>query len=180
MNRSPFSRLALACTVLALLSGCQTPYSFPTPDAKWRTLTGQLQYVTPQRSVIGDCVVSILHDDQFQLDFVAGPGFPLMKLRQAGRTARAEGVFARGSWQGDIASAPERLNSWFALRDILVNATRSKGGAAVHLQNPGSWTGEVQVATNGPEDIKIQFMRSDMPRKSAWLERFVFHFNPTR
>jgi len=141
-------------------------------------MTGQLQYVTPQRSVIGDCVVSILHDDQFQLDFVAGPGFPLMKLRESGRMARAEGLFARGSWQGDIDQAPERLKSWLALREIVARAGRaSAGGGVIHLQSPGFWNGETQVAAGGTEDIKIQFLRSDMPRKSAWMERFVFHFN---
>ena len=177
MNRL-FRSTAILVAGSLLLSGCQTPFSFPTPDSHWRTMTGQLQYVTPQRSVIGDCVVSTLHDDQFQLDFVAGPGFPLMKLRQAGRMARAEGLFARGSWQGDIDQAPERLKSWFALREIVASAWRaSSGGGAIHIQSPGSWKGEVQVVTKGMDDISIQFMRSDMPRKSAWLERFVFHFN---
>lgn len=156
--------------------------SFPTPDAHWHTMTGQLQYVTPQRSVIGDCVVSMLGDEQFQLDFVAGPGFPLMKLRQSGGIASAEGVFARGSWHGDASQAPERLKSWFALRDILADvltapAAHPGAGAALHIQRPSSWNGQVQVSTKSPDDIAIQFMRSDMPRKSAWLERFVFHFN---
>ncbi len=160
--------------LLALVAGCQAPLTFPAPDAKWRTMTGQLQYVTPQRSVIGDCIVSALHGDQFQLDFVAGPGFPLMKLRQSGKMARAEGVFARGSWQGAAAQAPERLKSWFALRDILSAAMRS---GAARLQSPGFWNAQ---SRNGGQDITVQFVRGDMPRKSAWMERFVFHFNGTR
>lgn len=160
-----------------VLAGCQSPLSFPTPDTHWRTETGQLQYMTPQRSVIGDCVVSMLHGDEFQLDFVAGPGVPLMKLRESGGVGRAEGIFARGSWQGDIANAPEHLRSWFALREIVTGVLNGTSRAGVDLERPGTWSGAVQVLSSGPNSIKIQFLRSDMPRKSAWMERFVFHFN---
>ena len=101
----------------SLLAGCQTPRTFPTPDSRWRTSIGQLQYVTPARSVIGEVVVSTSGAEDFQLDFVSGPGVPLLKLREHGGFGRAEGIFARGSWQGETSRAPARLQSWFALRE---------------------------------------------------------------
>lgn len=116
-----------SCLALTLLlAGCQTPASFPTPDARWRTLTGQLQYATPAQSVIGEVVVSRLDSEYFQLEFVSGPGIPLMKLRQHENFGRAEGILARGSWQGQISRAPARLGSWFALHERLRTGARRR------------------------------------------------------
>lgn len=165
---------ALAAVAFSL-AGCQSQYSFPAPDAHWRTMTGQLRYVTSQRSVIGDCVISSLGDKEFQLDFLAGPGFPLMKLRVEGDNGRAEGVFARGTWQGTLGQAPERLKSWLALREIIVAAQRSTGPA--RLQSRDFWNAKVSTGGGGNREIEAQFVRSNMPRRSVWLERFVFHFN---
>ncbi len=106
------SRLLAALALL--LAGCQTPLAFPTPDAQWRTRVGQLQYVTPTRSIIGDCVVS-RHGTDFQLDFRTGPGFPLLRLWSSGGKARAEGVIARGSWQGDPSHPPQKLVGFLKL-----------------------------------------------------------------
>ncbi len=39
-----------------------------------------------------------------------------MRWQQDGNAARAEGVLARGSWQGDVNRAPERLRGWAQLR----------------------------------------------------------------
>src|SRR6266436_9605198 len=101
-----------------LLQGCQTTQpTFATPDARWQTFIGQLQYASPKRSIIGDCVVSVYKDQQFQLDFMAGPGFPLLKLRIAGNLARADGAFAMFPWQGKTDFPPARLESWVATRE---------------------------------------------------------------
>ncbi len=110
--RALISRLGAA--LVLLLAGCQTPLVFPAPDARWETRVGQLQYVTPTRSIIGDCVVSRRGAD-FQLDFRTGPGFPLLRLWRSGEKARAEGVIARGSWQGDPAHPPANLVGFMKL-----------------------------------------------------------------
>jgi len=104
--------LLLAPIASAALCGCQTPHAFPKPDATWQTRVGQLQYVGGGRSVIGDCVVSRRGATDFQLEFSSGPGFPLLRLSRAGQIARAEGVLARGAWQGDPQQAPEQVRGW--------------------------------------------------------------------
>ena len=109
----------MAVLIAILLTGCQTPQSFPQPGAQWQTHVGQLQYVSGQSSVIGDVVVRRLGSSEFQLDFQSGPGFPLMRLKQSGERARAEGVLARGVWQGDASRAPEQLQGWVKLRESL-------------------------------------------------------------
>ena len=100
-----------AAVALALLTACQTPHTFPKPDATWQTRVGQLQYIAEGRAVVGECVVSTRPGD-LQLEFSSGPGFPLMRLALSGSTARAEGILARGSWQGQAANAPTPLRGW--------------------------------------------------------------------
>jgi len=80
-----------------LLAGCST-YQFVTPTAQWQTLVGQLLYSSPKRSIIGETVVTRMNDDQFQLDFMTGPGLSILKLRKDGTRGRAEAAFARVSW----------------------------------------------------------------------------------
>ncbi|MEI6350651.1 MAG: hypothetical protein WCP06_06045 [Verrucomicrobiota bacterium] len=161
-------RFTGAIAVISALAGCQTPLQFPTPGPNWRTGVGQLQYVTPQRSVIGEAVVSHFDRTNFQLDFVAGPGVPLMRLRQSGDAARAEGMFARGSWQGTPARVPGRLKSWVALRDVFaaLDATRAR---RLTLESPdGKWIARVEQAVGQPRRISIDFPETG--------ERFVFVF----
>jgi len=104
--------LLLGALLSAALAGCQTPHSFAKPDVSWNTRVGQLQYVGGGRSVIGECVVSRRGATDFQLEFSSGPGFPLMRLSRAGEITRAEGVLARGAWQGRPEQAPEQLRGW--------------------------------------------------------------------
>lgn len=117
MNRRTALLLLLSGLCAAMLPGCQTQLTFPTPAADWQTHTGQLQYRSATgRSVIGDVVVRRSARGDFQLAFSSGPGFPLLQLRQSGDLARAEGALARGSWQGRVANAPAPLHGWLALR----------------------------------------------------------------
>ena len=165
---SRFLRGSGAAAVLAALAGCQIPLRFPTPGANWRTGVGQLQYVTPQRSVIGETVVSRFDPANFQLDFVAGPGVPLMRLRETEGAARAEGVFARGSWQGAPVHVPNRLKSWVALREVFaaLDASRSR---QLTLKSPdGKWIAHAEQTAGQPRRISIDF--------PATGERFVFVF----
>lgn len=104
----------LGAALCLLLAGCQSTAVFPQPDAQWQTRVGQLQYATPTRSIIGDCVVS-RHGAEFQLDFRTGPGFPLLRLWRAGEKVRAEGILAHRSWQGEAANAPPYLAGFVKL-----------------------------------------------------------------
>ena len=174
MKPTIFLRPTLAAGLLAVLPSCQTVQrQFPTPAANWRTSIGQLQYATRKRSVIGETVVSRQGAQDFQLDFTAGPGLPLMKLREAGATARAEGVFAHGTWQGDPAHAFGSLGTWTQLREAFaaIDASRAPGSShPVSVVSPTgrrAWTAE---ASGGqPERIRIHF--------PATGERFVFVFS---
>ena len=110
MNRRAL--LALA----ALLAGCQTPHEFAAPDATWRTHSGQLKFTSGDRVLIGEVLVRRRGAAEFQLEFQKSAGIPLMKIRADAGVACAEGMLARGSWQGAADQAPERLRGWFELR----------------------------------------------------------------
>jgi hypothetical protein len=106
-------RLAL-CLLLAgcvLLSGCATSPTFPEPDHSWKSYSGQLQYATPARSLIGEFVVSQNGGD-FRLEFSKGGSVPLLRVSRHGELARAEGALARGRWSGVAAKAPGSLHGW--------------------------------------------------------------------
>ena len=174
MKPAPFLFLALLACLFAGISGCQTiKPQFPAPGANWRTSIGQLQYATSKRSVIGETVVSRLGANDFQLDFTAGPGLPLMKLRESGTFAHAEGVFAHGAWQGDPSHAPGSLARWVRLREAFatIEAARPAGHvgpvSAVSPAGRLAWT--ARASGGQPERITIQFPASH--------ERFVFVFS---
>jgi len=171
-----------ACSVLAIglavtFSSCQTTRTasqFPTPRSNWRTSIGQLQYATVRRSVIGEAEVSHQGAQDFQLDFTSGPGVPLMKLRESGGSARAEGIFVRGSWQGDPKHATGPLASWMALREAFAAIDTASSQAKmghVTAQSPAgarhAWTAQADLRQ--PRRIRVQFPRTG--------ERFVFVFS---
>jgi hypothetical protein len=114
-----------ALLTIALLIGCQSTAPFPRPDSTWQTRIGQLQYATARRSVIGECIVSRGSARDFQLDFHTGPGFALLRLWRSGDHVRAEGVLARGSWEGNANRAPQHLAGWVKMAgDFPRNAGR--------------------------------------------------------
>lgn len=112
--------------VALLLAACQTPHSFTTPDASWRTHTGQLKFTSGERVLIGEVVVSQRGAEDFQLEFQKGGGIALLKLRLDATTARAEGLLARGSWQGPPEKAPAALRGWMELRKAFAQAPASR------------------------------------------------------
>ena len=166
-------KIPLHCFLAAglLLTGCSI-YQFTTPTANWQTLVGQLQYVSPKHSIIGETVVTRSGDNDFQLDFMTGPGLPILKLRKQGNRGRAEAAFARVSWQGDADHPPGPLKRWFAMHEVFSavaglhdrNVTTS-----LNSQTPGFWTANVTVTDGKPVDVRIRFPRSK--------EEFNFHFS---
>jgi len=163
-------RPAIVALFLASLCGCQTARQFPSPGSHWKNAQGQLQYTTPKRSVIGEIVLSGNGLQDFQLDFVAGPGVPLMRLRESGAIARAEGMFAGGSWQGNPAHAHKRLASWVALREVFAALETRIDAPAATLQSPVGnafpWTAQLTQAPGQPQRIRIEFPKTK--------ERFTF------
>jgi len=168
-------RLFCAAFLLFMFAGCQSAREFSAPESHWKNAQGQLQYTTPQRSVIGEIVLSRNGQD-FQFDYLAGPGVPLMRLRMSGDVVRMEGVFAGGSWQGKPAHARGRRASWVALREVFAaleirgNTPRSAPGATAFSIDsvPGArtpWTAQLTQAP-GQQRIQIKFPRTQ--------ERFTF------
>jgi len=153
------------------MAGCQSiQQTFSKPDARWHTEIGQLQYSTPKRSVIGEVVVTSLVNREFQLDFMAGPGFPIMKLRQSGDSAHAEAAFAHASWSGRTAHTPGKLKPWLALADVFSQLAGSKANqVTLQSKTTGFWSATANLSGGRPLDVTVQFPQSK--------ERFVFHFN---
>ena len=112
MNRS------IAIAFAGILAGCQAPHEFADDrSGKWSIQTGQLKYTSGERVLVGEVVVMQRGATGFQIEFQKGGGLPLLKLRMDSTTARAEGLFARGSWQGAPDRAPKPLRGWIGLRE---------------------------------------------------------------
>ncbi len=115
MSRTALKYFPIAS--LLVCAGCQTPHEFTTPDASWKTRAGQLKYTSGERVLVGEVVVSQRGAADFQIEFQKGGGLPLLKLRMDSTTARAEGILARGSWQGAPDRAPKPIRGWVGLRE---------------------------------------------------------------
>jgi hypothetical protein len=133
MKRTALGSLA-GCLVLG---GCASLPTFPEPDRSWQTKSGQLQYVTAGKRVIGEVEVSRRGGD-FRLQFTKGGAVPLILVSRHGQNARAEGVLARGSWQDLADRAPKALRGWV----IDVPREFSRAGDSRRLEINGSQAGE--------------------------------------
>ena len=127
-----------ALTLMALVTGCQTPHTFATPDASWKSHIGQLKHTNSQRALVGEVVVQRRGTHEFQLDFLKGGSFPLISIRQDATTTRAEGLLANGRWQGSPDQAPPSLRPWLGLRESFSsNAPLPSGGQPLVFENAG-------------------------------------------
>jgi len=164
-------RWGLLVALAATLSSCQTTItrSFPTPGDNWNNAYGQLQYVTPKRSVIGEAVITRNGTQDFQLDYTAGPGVPLIRVRETSHSAAAEGAFAMLGWQGDPARPPHHLISWMELREVFAAIEAHSKQNHVSVHGPaGTWNAQAELAAGKLERVRVEF-----PRKK---ERFTFVF----
>jgi hypothetical protein len=156
--------ILLGAVALSLsFAGCQTAHTFATPQNSWRSHIGQLKYSTRQRTLIGEVVVQARGDEEFQLDFLKGGSFALISIREDRTTARAEGVLARGRWQGVPASAPKPLRPWLALREAFAQPHANPANAAT------SWQGHAEY--NGGQ---LGLLDLTFPEDH---QHFVFQFN---
>lgn len=131
----------IAFSILLCLSSCATTTShqFASPNAQWKTRTGQLAYRGPKVSLIGDVVLRTSAAGEMELTFSKAPALTLISIKQDAQFASATGPLARGSWAGQTANAPERLRGWFALREKILS-----GGSSVQV-------------TNGAESFNLRF-----------------------
>lgn len=153
----------MACWVTAL-TGCQTPHQFAKPDQTWQTHIGQLKYSDAKRTVIGDVVVQRRGTEDFQLEFQKGGGIPLLTLRADATTARADGLFVLGSWQGAPLTAPPHLRDWVLLREAFLQPKR----ISIKAGGP-TWYGEAKSAGDRLTSVSLYFPDDK--------KRFVFQFN---
>jgi hypothetical protein len=148
---------------VALLTGCQTSHQFATPDKTWQTHIGQLKYSDATRTLIGDVVVQRRGETDFQLEFQKAGGFPLLTLREDATTARAEGLLARGSWQGAPTSAPKHLRGWVALRPAFLHPK-----PLATKRGDQNWKGDAKFSGGQLSSLSLTFPTDD--------QRFVFQF----
>ena len=151
-------KIMFALAAAALLGGCQTARQFATPDTSWNERIGQLKYSDPKRTIIGDVVVRQRGAQDFQLDFQKAGGIPLLALREDAAIVRAEGLFARGAWQGSAAKAPKHLRNWVALRE-----------AFLHPASGATWKGEAKSTGDQLNSLALTF--------AADGQSFIFQFN---
>lgn len=151
------------CLALLALAACSTTREFAEPAGEWQSWHGQLRYSGKDRPIIGEVVVRRAAPDHFQLEFLSGPGFPLLKLRSDGTHAEAEGVFARGRWSGPADRVPAHLRGWLDLPKTFSSAT----GTGIML-GPG-WTERMEKRGDGtPKTLDVRIPETG--------ERFQFNF----
>jgi hypothetical protein len=106
------------------LPGCATVprHQFAEPGRDWQVRSGQLMYVTPQTTLIGEVVVRFSKAGDFELTFSKGPGVTLLTLRQDDFFAEVKGAVARQGWSGPVDHAPAQLRGWLKLRDQIIHS----------------------------------------------------------
>lgn len=165
--------IIVAFLALGLFASCQSTRSFQEPGFGWRTYQGQLRYSDTERSLIGEVVVASMPPHNFQVDYVAGPGFPLLRIREDRTQAVAEGVLARGRWQGSPEGVPERYRTIFALRDVFNRvAALPRTDRTSETLSGAAWTAEVAAENGRVTVLDVRFPASG--------ERFQFVFPPRR
>src|SRR5690349_25086876 len=113
---------ASALCLLALTS-CQTlRHQFVEPEPNWQSRVGQLQYLGPKTSLIGEVLIRYSSAGDFELTFSKGPGVTLLTVRQDDKFIRVSGPLALGSWSGPSAQTPSRLRGWDSLRAIFLHS----------------------------------------------------------
>lgn len=124
-------RTRFPCLIPALLStvaaavvgvGCQSTRPSPPPatftPSGGKTYAGQLQYVGPQRSFVGDFIARVSGAD-FQLSVSKGPGIPVFNVQESGGGTVARIETPNRTWRGHPRFAPRQARSWLALDDVL-------------------------------------------------------------
>jgi hypothetical protein len=64
----------IAVLLAGSLVGCATPHEFATPDASWKTRTGQLKFTSGERVLVGEVVGDPACASDFQMEFKKAAG----------------------------------------------------------------------------------------------------------
>ncbi len=105
---------------LAALAGCAAPHQFASPDASWRTRSGQAKYSSGDTTLVGETLLATRGEKDFVLDFRKGPGIPLLTLQSDGAVTRYSGLLARRGWESAVgAEVPPHLRVWQRARTAL-------------------------------------------------------------
>ena len=129
-----FLRAFVIALAIVDLTSCETTstHQFAQPVSNWQTRSGQLLYRNANTTLIGEVLVRISRNGDFELTFSKGPGVTLFTLRQDQTFAEVRGAMAGPGWAGPIDHAPPQLRGWLGLRDQLLHtlapASPSKGG----------------------------------------------------
>jgi hypothetical protein len=145
------SRIFLAGVAVGL-GGCAIVQPISPLGQEAKTRLGQLLYVTPKRSIIGDVVIRNLPGGDYDIEFSKG-GVPVMQLQMRGSRMAATGLFARPGWTGDVHHAPGPLRPWASLKEILPYFDSKE----THAQKPGEWEATFQRTGSTLSKAKIQF-----------------------
>lgn len=143
-----------AVSIAAILAGCAIVQPISPLGQEAKTHLGQLLYVTPKRSVIGDVVIRNLPGGDYDILF-SKSDVPVMQLQMRGSRMTATGLLARPGWTGDVHHAPPALRPWASLKEILPYFDSKE----THAQRPGEWDATFQRTGSTLSKAKIQFPR---------------------
>jgi hypothetical protein len=138
--------------VALTLAGCAIVQPISPLGQEAKTHLGQLLYVTPKRSIIGDVLIRNLPGGDYDIEFSKG-GVAVLQLQLRGSRMTATGLFARTGWKGDVHHAPGPLRAWARLKEILPYFDSRE----THAQKPGEWVATFQRTGSTLTKAKIQF-----------------------
>ncbi len=153
----------LLIAALLLFAACQTSPEISQHSGRSVTYHGQLRYAGKGNPIIGEVIVRSATADHLQIEFFSGPGFPLMRLQVAGNRGTAEGVIARGRWQGSTEKAPARIAGWFFLPEVFGAAAGRSG-----VLHGRTWT--ANSIHSGGRLTRLEVLVTESG------ETFAFHF----
>ena len=136
-----------------LLAGCQSVKELSGLGPEAKTRIGQLNYITRNRSIVGDIVLRNLTGGDYDLSFLKG-GVPVLEFQTRGSRMTATGLLIRTGWSGELAHAPGPLRSWAMLREVLPYFDTNVPSA----QKPGKWSATFQRKGDMLLRADVQFL----------------------
>lgn len=139
------------------LGACQNVREFSFLGQQGKTRIGQLFYVTPKRSVVGDVVVNYVHTGDYDLSFAKG-GVTVLQLQARDSTVRASGLLAHGGFSGDIYHLPGPLRPWGELKSVIPYFDSPQ----VQAEESGRWRATFKRQGGLLTAAQVEFRRGDV------------------
>jgi hypothetical protein len=149
-------RCVFAIIAALTLSSCQNVREFSFLGQQGKTKIGQLFYVTPKRSVVGDVVMNYLETGDYDLSFAKG-GVTVLQLQARDSKVRASGLLARGSFTGDIYHLPGQLRPWGELKSVIPYFDSQQ----VRAEESGRWKATFNRQGGLLMRVRVEFQRGD-------------------